>query len=99
MAVCAYVNWPTRVKPRNPADVLPHCYRDSASHFYLWRNRWQDANDTVITVLLTRTKGYMESKPDRVFRINTMGKHLSWGPPERVCRSIGRIRQGVRPAR
>jgi len=79
VAVTAFVNWPTRLKARNPAEVLPLCYRDSAAHFYLWRNRWKDADDTVITVLLTRTRGYMDSKPDKTLRINAGGKHLSWG--------------------
>jgi hypothetical protein len=79
VAVTSFVNWPTGIKVRNPADVLPRCYRDSDAHFYLWRNRWKDNNDTVITVLLTRTQGYMASKADNTFRINTMGKHSSWG--------------------
>ena len=50
VAVCALVNWPIDVKERNPADVLPLCYRDSSCGFYAWRNRWKDAGDTVITI-------------------------------------------------
>ena len=82
VAVCAYVNWPADLEARNPAEVLPHCYRDSSVHFYLWRNRWQDNNDTVISVLLTRTRGYvkaMDAKPDSALQLNTMGEHISWG--------------------
>lgn len=82
VAVCAFVNWPADLEARNPAEVLPHCYRDSSAHFYLWRNRWQDNNDTVISVLLTRTRGFvdkMDAKPDRALQLNTMGKHISWG--------------------
>jgi len=79
LSVCALVNWPLDVKERNPIDVLPHCYRDSKAGFYLWRNRWQDDDDTVITLLTTRTAGYMKSVPDRALKLNSMGKHFSWG--------------------
>jgi len=79
VAVCALVNWPLDVKERNPADVLPLCYRDSSCGFYAWRNRWQDASDTVITLLSNRTEGYMGAKPDRTLSINTMGRHVKWG--------------------
>jgi len=79
LALCAYVNWPLDIQERNPADVLPHCYRDSDAGFYLWRNRWQDGNDTVITLLTTRTQGYMKSVPDKALKLNSMGKHSAWG--------------------
>jgi len=82
LAVCAFVNWPTGTEARNPAEVLPLCYRDSRWGFYVWRNRWQDANDTVISVLLKRTEGYggyLYSAPDRSLHLNTMGRHIRWG--------------------
>ncbi len=56
------VKWPVGLKQKNPADVLPLCYRDSTCGFYVWRNRWQDAGDTVITVLANRTQGYTSSR-------------------------------------
>ena len=82
VAVSAFVNWPTGVQARNPAEVLPHCYRDSKWGFHLWRNRWQDGNDTVISVLLSRTEGYggyLFSAPDEAISLNTGGRHLQWG--------------------
>lgn len=79
VAVCALVNWPLDVKERNPAEVLPLCYRDSSCGFYAWRNRWQDGNDTVITVLTNRTQGYMRASLDGALALNTMGQHLRWG--------------------
>jgi len=82
VAVCALVNWPVDLKERNPADVLPLCYRDSSCGFYCWRNRWQDQRDTVITVLTSRTEGYMGAKPDRALCLNTGGEHLRWGTVE-----------------
>jgi|GEM_PF-4379158 len=79
VSVCALVNWPIGEKERSPADVLPRCYRDSSCGFYVWRNRWQDGNDTVITVPTNRTEGYMSAKPDRALSLNTMGRHVRWG--------------------
>jgi len=81
-AVCAFVNWPVGVKAENPAKVLPLCYRDSTWGFYLWRNRWRDDNDTVISVLLNNTEGYggyRYARRDRAIHLNTMGKHIQWG--------------------
>nr|NIS54561.1 hypothetical protein [Phycisphaerae bacterium] len=79
LAVCAFINWPLNIQEKNPAKVLPLCYRDSSCGFYAWRNRWQDEGDTVITVLTNRTQGYMGAKPDRALSINTMGRHKRWG--------------------
>ena len=82
LAVSAFVNWPTEMKGRNPAELLPLCYRDSKRGFYVWRNRWKDANDTVISVLLNPTKGYggyLFSEPDRSLHLNSMGEHVKWG--------------------
>jgi hypothetical protein len=79
VALSALINWPIKIKERNQADVLPFCYRDSTCGFYAWRNRWQDGDDTVITVLTNRTEGYMGAKPDRALFLNTSGQHLRWG--------------------
>ena len=82
LAVCAFVNWPAGIQAKNPAEVLPLCYRDSKWGFYVWRNRWKDANDTVISVLLNRTEGYggyLYSDPDRSLHLNTTGRHIRWG--------------------
>ncbi len=82
LAVSAFVNWPVDVKAKNPAEVLPLCYRDSLKSFYAWRNRWKDQNDTVISVLLEPCEGYggyRQTKVDKTLYLNTMGKHIQWG--------------------
>lgn len=79
LAVCAFVNWPIDVDQKYPGDVLPHFYSDSSCGFYVWRNRWRDANDTVISVLTNRTEGYMSAKADKALMINAGGQRLRWG--------------------
>lgn len=79
IAVAAFVNWPAEMGERDPAQVLPHCYRDEKHGFYCWRDRWRDANDTVITVLTKEAKGYMGAKPEATLSLNTRGRHLTWG--------------------
>ena len=47
----ALVNWPWDEKERNPAEVLPRVLHDSIRHYYVFRNRWQDEDDILITGL------------------------------------------------
>ncbi len=77
--VSSFVNWPVDVREKKPEEVLPHVYRDTSCGFYCWRNRWRDGDDTVITVLSNRTRGYMGAKPDRQLKLNLMGRHETWG--------------------
>jgi hypothetical protein len=79
-AVCSFVNWPVGVEARNPAEVLPRCFRDTIHGFVGWRNRWQDTNDVVISVLLKPTRGYYETVPDGTLKIMGFGRQFSWGP-------------------
>jgi len=78
-AVCAFINWPVNLPERNPSEVLPLCYRDSIRNFYAWRNRWQDDDDIVISVLTKPTIGYYVTKPDSSMQIAAFGKKISWG--------------------
>jgi hypothetical protein len=75
----AFVNWPVDFPETNPADVLPLCYRDSIFGFYAWRNRWQDENDIVISVLTKPAKGYMGAEADTMLQVAALGKKFSWG--------------------
>jgi len=51
-AVLSFVNWPVGPQPANPATVLPHAIFDSNKGYTVFRNRWQDGDDIVITSLL-----------------------------------------------
>ena len=79
LAVCSFVNWPTSLKERNPAEVLPRCYRDSKWNFYAFRNRWQDENDIVVSVLTRNVKGYIKADGDGGLQVAAFGKKFKWG--------------------
>ena len=51
-AVLAFVNWPVGVKPENPATVMPRAMEDRIHGYYVFRNRWQDENDILVSALL-----------------------------------------------
>jgi hypothetical protein len=51
-AVLAFVNWPIGTEAKNPAGILPQAVEDRIHGYYCFRNRWQDADDTVVTALL-----------------------------------------------
>jgi hypothetical protein len=56
-AVQAFVNWPLGLDEQNPAAVLPKAAHDKQWSFVMFRNRWQDENDVVVTALLKNAKG------------------------------------------
>ncbi len=78
-AVASFINWPVGLAAVQPEEVLPRAYCDSVSGFYCWRNRWQDGDDTVITVLTNETRGYMGAKADTALALNCRGRHFTWG--------------------
>lgn len=79
VAVLSFVNWPLDMKPRNPGDVIPHAFSDSKWGFYAWRNRWQDENDTVISILARGTKGNFSVKGENTLTIWSQGQKTRWG--------------------
>jgi len=48
----ALINWPLDVEPRNPAEVLPLHHCDTTYGYYVFRNRWKDKDDIVVSALL-----------------------------------------------
>ena len=70
VSVSSFVNWPIEQEAVNPAELLPKFYIDSESGFIAGRDRWQDANDFIISIQLNSvTNGYMRVKKDRILRI------------------------------
>ena len=86
-AVAALVNWPAGTKPVNPGEALPRAAADTIHGYFMNRNRWQGADDVIITTLLdTGPAGYYQAK--------TAGKVLVWGLGLRGTFSTG-LRGGI----
>jgi hypothetical protein len=47
----AFINWPFNEKPVNPETVIPKFKADTHYGRFVFRNRWQDANDTIVATL------------------------------------------------
>lgn len=78
-AILSYVNWPIGLQERDPDEVFPHAYRDTKWRFYAWRNRWQDKNDTVISILTKNARGNMEAPAESTLTIRSQGTTRKWG--------------------
>jgi hypothetical protein len=80
-AMLALVNWPTfqGVAEKNPAECMPLATVDHLYDYYVFRNRFKDADDIVATVLVKQPDG---TKPRDVM-VWGMGLRLALGEPER----------------
>jgi hypothetical protein len=56
-AVLAFINWPIGMQEKNPAEYFPKAVEDKHFGFYMFRNRWQDENDIVVTALYKGARG------------------------------------------
>jgi hypothetical protein len=77
--ILAFVNWPLGLKPVDPDEAIPHAYRDTKWKFYAWRNRWQDENDVVISILTETSRGNYSAKGENALTVCGMGKKMKWG--------------------
>lgn len=56
-AAFMFVNYPVGTKPATPGTVVPNVIADNQKRAYVFRNRWQDADDVVATFLAVKTVG------------------------------------------
>jgi len=63
-AVYAFVNWPVGMQERNPGEVLPHGLVSRRSHYHVFRDRWQDADDLI--VVLSQNAGFSMGQGKRL---------------------------------
>jgi hypothetical protein len=78
-AILSFVNWPFGLQERNPAEVVPPAVRDATWGFYMFRNRWRDANDIVISIQTRRTRGWHKANTRGDIVIWAFGKKQRWG--------------------
>jgi hypothetical protein len=56
-AAFMFVNHPVEAKPAPPGTVVPNVIADGQKLAYVFRNRWQDADDVAATFLAVKTVG------------------------------------------
>ncbi|MCH8540681.1 MAG: DUF4962 domain-containing protein [Opitutales bacterium] len=79
-AVLAFINFPLESEPEDPNEVWPRRNRDRDHDFYAWRNRFQDENDVIISVLGKTTPGYIKAEAESAVSILTGGELIEWAP-------------------
>ena len=85
-AVMSFVNWPIGIEPANPVKVMPKAMEDRIHGYYVFRNRWKDADDIVVSALLgygPTDAYYPQSGPIYVWGYGqkfSFGKFLSGRP-------------------
>jgi hypothetical protein len=84
--VLALVNWPIGEKERNPGEVLPRVLHDRIHHYFVFRNRWKDENDIVVTALWGARGDGVEN-----VLVWGLGEQASWGtcPKAKDSKRIG----------
>jgi hypothetical protein len=79
IGVMSFVNWPLDVEPVNPAEAIPLASADDQYNYVMIRNRFQNSDDTVITVLATRPRRHTKAREIGPVVIATGGKRSNWG--------------------
>ena len=85
-AVLSFVNWPVAIKPENPETVMPKFIEDPVMGHYVMRNRWQDANDIIVTALL----GARDDKGLKRLVVWGLGQRLDFGSFKRATPTFTR---------
>ncbi|MFW6106565.1 MAG: hypothetical protein ACOC8H_00220 [bacterium] len=79
VGVMSLVNWPLDIQPVNPAEAIPLASLDDQYNYAMLRNRFQDSDDTIITILATRPRSHTKSKEIGPVWITTGGRRSTWG--------------------
>jgi len=87
-AILAFVNWPFGLQERNPIDSVPPAIMDSMAGLCVFRNRWKDADDIIVSVQTRSTRGWHKANTDGAIQVWGFGKKQKWG---RVRTSVTRF--------
>lgn len=77
-AIMSLVNWPMDIEQRNPAEVLPKAVADE-NGLYVFRNRWRDSDDVIISVQTRDTRGWHRANTDGSVWVWGLGEKDQWG--------------------
>jgi len=81
-SMLALVNWPTfeGIEAKSSAEFMPLTSRDSLYEYFVFRNRFQDKNDIVTTVLIEQPRG---TKPRSTMVWGLGGLRLNLTEPQK----------------
>ncbi len=78
-AALSLMTFPIGVPEKNPADVLGHFYADHIHNYYAFRNRWQDHEDSIVTLHLGGgPAGFKKEDRPGPILIWALGKRLTF---------------------
>jgi hypothetical protein len=78
-AVLAFVNWPFGMKEDDPGKAIPRAVRDEKFGFYMFRNRWLDEDDIIISIQTVNTRGWHKANSRGDVEVWALGKKMRWG--------------------
>jgi hypothetical protein len=78
-SILSFVNWPLGMQAVNPAECIPRASVDHTYGYCMFRNRWQDENDIVITLLAKRPRQHTKADEIGPIWITAYGRDLRWG--------------------
>jgi hypothetical protein len=93
-SILSFVNWPIGMKEVNPAECIPRASVDRTFSYCMFRNRWQDENDIVITVLGKRPRSHTSAQEIGPIWITALGNELKWGKMEGEIKHFAVMQDG-----
>ena len=78
-SILSFVNWPFGIKEVNPAECIPRASVDHTYSYCMFRNRWKDENDIVITFLGKRPRKHTKEQEIGPIWITAVGRTSQWG--------------------
>jgi len=78
-SILSFVNFPFGTESANPAECIPRASVDHTFSYCMFRNRWQDGNDIVITFLGKRPRKHTKAQEIGPIWITAFGTESKWG--------------------
>ncbi|MFP4214459.1 MAG: hypothetical protein ACLFVH_00915 [Phycisphaerae bacterium] len=94
----AFINWPVGLTPVNPAECMPRASVDHQYSYMMFRNRWKDENDIVMTCLASRPRGHTKQNVIGPLWITAKMKRYSWGKMSGKVKHFAVMRDGCATA-
>jgi len=78
-SVLSFVNWPVGLEPVDPDEVMPHASIGTTYGYCMFRNRWEDEQDLVVSFLARRPRGHTKKHEIGDVWYTARGEQGRWG--------------------